>query len=579
MSANQRPVMGPPETPSRVMQQSPGLFPSLQLSPDMLYAHQFSGPATVPVYSDQRLFWDPSNVGFEAQSLPQQYPDPFQFSPSGLSSSFASSSTVVPSFAPQVTLLEEQPYDLPVMRPLAGYSHANGSTFPAPFTTSPRLPAPQAENPSMFLSSPARRFGATDYYSNMFAHNPALERPAYAHQIEESRREQETKRLRKGDMKQPSITRSVMEALRRPVSPRRDNRPGLKRSLTHTGVRGERTLNLQTQNIVGSRNSPITLDQNRPNRPGRSSPLKTNPDPISRTLSTSRNSNTKRGSLSLAIDEDGVAKMILTENSRDIDMGGISGSDAGSFDETDLHILHSQDNSFAFPEDGDPSVQAHVGLSRHYSHAKTNSHSTMASANSATQSPYNGSVSSFSNTRGSDGHQGPRRKRPLLGPSIETDTLAEDGPFGNAQFALRAIIQDRSRSNSSQGDGTNQVHLHSSPPLQQSQYAMYNASPTTITDPDLATPSTDRESLTSNMSMRCVCNSSVLDGSVPMVQCDSCTKWLHSTCVGIDNRRILEPYMCIFCIQTPKRSGHAALRPSALPSAASPLAHKSKRHR
>ncbi|EXJ83647.1 hypothetical protein A1O1_07271 [Capronia coronata CBS 617.96] len=578
MSANQRPVMGPPETPSRVMQQSPGLFPNLQLSPDV-YAHQYFGPATAPVYPGQRVFWDPSNAAYEEQFLPQQYPDPFQFSPSALGSSFASSSTVVPSYAPHATLMEEQPYELPVMPHSTAYPHLNGPAFPAPFTTSPRLPPPHAENPNMFLSSPARRFGAVDQYSNGFAYNMVLERPAYAHQIEDSRREQEIKRLRLGDIQQPSITRSVMEALRRPVSPRRDTRPGLKRSLTHTGVRSERTSRPQTQTTTGGRNSPMTLDQRRPHRPGRSSPLKTNPDPISRTLSTSRNSNAKRGSLSLAIDKDGVAKMIVRDDSHDMDMGGVSSSEPGSFDETDFPVLHSQDNSFGFPDDGQLSFQTQVGLRRSYSHSKTSSHSTVASVNSAIQSSCNGSASSFSNTRGSEGHQGGRRKRPLLGSGLEPDTVIEDQPLGNAQLALRAIIQDRSRSTSTQGDGANPGHIHSSPPLQQGHYAMYNASPTTITDPDLATPSSDREGFASSMSMRCVCNSSILDGSVPIVRCDSCTKWLHSTCVGIDNRRLPEQYTCVYCLQTPKRPGPPSLRPSAFPSTASPLAHKSRRHR
>jgi hypothetical protein len=101
---------------------------------------------------------------------------------------------------------------------------------------------------------------------------------------------------------------------------------------------------------------------------------------------------------------------------------------------------------------------------------------------------------------------------------MEDDILMEDTPApGNAQAALRAIIEDRSRSTSGPDLGL-QHQLHSSPPMTQGQYGMFNGSPTTITDPELATPSTDRDSLASNMSTRCVCNSSVLDGTVPVVQ-------------------------------------------------------------
>lgn len=504
--------MGPPETPSRVMQQSPSLFPSLQLSPDM-YAHQFSaGPATAPIYPNERLFWDPANIDFNDPSL-QQYQDPFQFSSAGLSTSFASSSTVVPSFSPQVSIPEDQPYDLPTMPRSASYSHINGSAFPAPFQTSPRMLPPQMENPSMFLSSPARRFGTADQFPSRFTQNLGPERPAYAHQIEESRREQELKR-RRSDIKQPSITRSVMEALRRPISPKKDNRPGLQRSLTHTGIRNDRGLSLQTPNTRGGKNSPAPLDQNRHHRPGRSSPLKSNADPISRTLSASRNTNTKRSSLSLAIDENGVAKTVITKNHQEMDLDATSASDTESFDDQDFHMLRSQGNSFAFPGTENHS---HAEPDRPYGHSKTSSHSTMASASSTKQSSYQGSTSSLTNTRGSDAPH-VRRKRPVLGSTIENDTLMEDEPTGNAQYALRAILQDRSRSTSSQGDSSNQTLLQSSPPLQQGPYALYNLSPTTITDPDLATPSTDRESLASNMGTRCLCHSSAPDGLVPMVQ-------------------------------------------------------------
>lgn len=506
--------MGPPETPNRLMQQSPGLFPTLQLSPDM-YAHQFpTGPLTAPVYPNQRFFWDPSTVDFDDPTLPQQYQDPYQFSPSGLSSSFASSSTVVPSFPTQVALPEEQPYDLPMMPRSSSFSQMEVPAFPASFTTSPRMPQHPVENPSMFLSSPARRFGTGDEFPNRYMQATVPERPAYAHQIEDSRREQELKRLRKSDIKQPSITRSVMEALRRPVSPKKDSRPGLKRSLTHTGVRNDRGLKLQTQSFAGGRKSPVSFEPIRHHRPGRSSPLKSTVDPVSRTLATNSTMRAKRGSLSLAIDENGVAKTILSEEIHDMAIEDGSASDLESVDEHDFNMLHSQPNSFAFPENGD---LAHGRSSRTYGHSKTSSYSTMASISSIKQPSYQSSASSLTNTRGSDGQQG-RRKRPVLGSTLEDDILLEDEPTGNAQYALRAIIQDRSRSASSQGDHTNMTQLHSSPPLLQSQYTLYNVSPTTITDPDLATPSTDRESLVSNMSLRCPCNSSVVDGTLPMIQ-------------------------------------------------------------
>jgi hypothetical protein len=506
MGSNQRQPMGPPETPNRYVQQSPGLFPTLQLSPDMFGNQMSAGPATAPIYPNQRLFWDPSTTTFQDPTFGQPFQDPFQYSPVMPNTPFASSSTIMPSYTAQQPVPQEQPYDLPALPRAVSYTHMDTSAFPAPFTTSPRVPAPQMENPSMFLSSPARRFGTADHLSNGFAQPRAPERPAYAHQMEESKREEEMKRLRRTEVRKPSITRSVMEALRRPVSPMKDSRPGLKRSLTHTGARSDRGLKVST---LGGRNSPAPAEQTR-NRGGRSSPLKTTIDPISRTVSTSRRS--KRSSLSLSIDENGVAKTIMTKVPDMMDVDEDSDSQSESSEDDAYKYIHSQSNSFAYGGDDD---LAQSRNQRQYGHSKNSSRSTMASYGSGRQSSYQSSQSSAPNTRGSDHQQG-RKKRPVLGNSLHGDTLMEEEPSGNAQSALRAIIQDRSRSTSSQGDSN---QLHSSPPLQQGQYAMYNnVSPTTITDPDLATPSTDRDSVPGGMTVRCLCKSSSPGVSVPMIQ-------------------------------------------------------------
>lgn len=151
-----RPAMGPPETPSRVMHPSPNMFPTLQFSPDMLSNSPF-GPATAPIYPQQRLFWDPSFASVDTVPAPQQYQDPFAMGHNDFSDSFASTSTIVPPFDPNAYLPPQQPYaPPPVSRPMIS-SYVDGVAFPAPFHTSPRAPPPRDDNPSMFLSSPARR--------------------------------------------------------------------------------------------------------------------------------------------------------------------------------------------------------------------------------------------------------------------------------------------------------------------------------------------------------------------------------------------------------------------------------------
>jgi hypothetical protein len=187
---------------------------------------------------------------------------------------------------------------------------------------------------------------------------------------------------------------------------------------------------------------------------------------------------------------------------------------------------------------------------------------------------------------------------------IDRSFLDEDSEDerGDAQHALRAVLKDRPRSISIQAGLLKRqsgppAEFHSSPPVQDNRYGVFNASPTTITDPDLATPSTDRESYASNNSTRCICNSpspngqymiqwyvvclsTVKSASRLTIDSESCSKWLHTNCVGIDARQIPTVYICVYCAQTPMRHGRirepsraAALAP------ASPLAHKSNRHR
>jgi hypothetical protein len=394
-------------------------------------------------------------MGMDDPSGLPPYQDPFAVSQPDFSTSFNSSSTIVPSYIPN-SVPQQQTYDLP---PAVPSTFVDGSAYPAPFTTSPRAPPPREDNPSMFLSSPARRFGNDQKPAYPVARN-VREVPAYHHQLEESRREQEAKRSKKGEPRQPSITRSVMEALRRPVSPVKKDRPGLRRSLTHSGVgsrgparQGHVSFLDSVSNASGSTNR---------SKNGRVSPLKSMMD------------RQKRTSLSLAIDENGVARTVVAKvpEEDEMELDSDSSSSVSSRDEDDFHDLRSQPNSFAFDDD------------RRYGQGHSKS-SSLASHSSAWQSSRTSSNSSRPNRA---------RKVGILDPMSESDAHSNSG---DAQQALRAIIEDRSRSG---GD-----HFDSSPPVPHAQFSAFNASPTTITDPDLATPSTDRGSQASHGSTRCIC--------------------------------------------------------------------------
>jgi hypothetical protein len=95
----------------------------------------------------------------------------------------------------------------------------------------------------------------------------------------------------------------------------------------------------------------------------------------------------------------------------------------------------------------------------------------------------------------------------------------------------------------------------------------FNGSPSTE---GLTTPSTDRSSLSTD-STRCVCHGT--DEGQPMVQCESCNKWLHMGCLGLKPSTLPPVYVCVFCTgQTPLVRGGRVRGPVPFDS---PLTHKS----
>lgn len=58
-----------------------------------------------------------------------------------------------------------------------------------------------------------------------------------------------------------------------------------------------------------------------------------------------------------------------------------------------------------------------------------------------------------------------------------------------------------------------------------------------------------------------------------MVQCESCTKWLHMGCLGLKPSTLPPVYICVFCTgQTPLARGGRIRGPVPFDS---PLTHKS----
>ncbi|KAH6644587.1 hypothetical protein C7974DRAFT_23746 [Boeremia exigua] len=164
--------------------------------------------------------------------------------------------------------------------------------------------------------------------------------------------------------------------------------------------------------------------------------------------------------------------------------------------------------------------------------------------------------------------------------AISHDVLP-DSP-GDALGALKKVVGSRQARIERASQNTLQAHNHrwaqastdsgtASTPHGHGRYDPFNntfsGSPSTE---GLTTPSTDRSSL-STESTRCVCHGT--DEVQPMVQCESCEKWLHMSCLGMRPSSLPTVYICVFCTgQTPLARG-ARVRGS-IPFD-SPLTHKS----
>ncbi|PLN86659.1 hypothetical protein BDW42DRAFT_158252 [Aspergillus taichungensis] len=588
------------ETPSRLMGASPRLFGDLQASSDPFHLGTVD-PSVSPFYPQQRLFWDHDFEQPESHfGLPDHHSSVFDAHPTGTLS--ANTHAVHDSQIPQLPDIGTT-MELPDFQSgLYGISSApttDAALFPAPFSTSPRIPVTKAEDPAMFLSSPARRFGGPQPTpeKRLFSRPPI--RQPYHHQTEESKREE----LRRVQYAHHSLL-GFDEEDEEDYTPRQPQpiRPGLTRSLTHTAATSRRPL---SSGMMASTNGI----HKSPSKRGRSSPIKPTGQPLSRASSTA-SVPTRSQSVVLRIGRDGRAKTEmqtvpesstgLTDPVTGMDLdGSTTESEYDSAEYLDHSLFPSRNTSFAFSDAG-RSMLAHSDCGSR-PHSK-GSYTSAASSQS-------GRVSPWSNSRGLarrptyhstiEDWKRTTPKRQVVNPDLSYRSASSavmplpesEEDDGDAQHALRKVLRQRQVSRPhTVGYGSRMTrappslaHLRSSPPrfgaeLDLNACPPNPSSPTTMTDPDLATPTTDRFSNPSS-GTRCICNS-MDNGGHLMIQCESCSHWLHTKCVGLERSNLPSSYVCVFCAQTPTRRNRIRVPVGPVGHApASPLAHKSFRFR
>ncbi|KAL4956031.1 hypothetical protein BDW69DRAFT_182016 [Aspergillus filifer] len=577
------------ETPSRVMGTSPRLFGDLQSSPDPFQLGTIN-PSGSPFFPQQKLFWDhgldrPADLGISGGQGNL-------FDSANADAINANSTNGQDSHIPQLPHIDgsmELPEFNSALYGLSTGAPTDAALFPAPFSTSPRLPLPKADDPALFLSSPARRFGGPQPTpeKRLFPR----QRQPYHHQTEEFRREE----LRRAQGVNPHVSEYEEDDDYTP----RQTRPGLTRSFTFNAVTRPGS-NGTMSSASGIRKSPSK---------GRASPIKSMRGALPRSNSLASGLPRRSQSVVLKIGKDGRAKAEmqpvleastgLTDPIGGMDLDGSATESEYDSAEFPEYPPSSRNPSFAFSDAGRPVI------------ARSDSGSRPPSMGSYTSS-HSGRVSPWATApRGparrpalkatlDDWKRTPKRQSAMLHSDLSfssavsnSGTIADvEEDAGDAQHALRKVLQDKGRIPRSQtvasfGSRSNRslqslAQLQSSPPRfgaeLDSDSREANTSPTTITDPDLATPCTDRYSNPSN-GTRCICNS-LDNGGHLMIQCESCSHWLHTKCVGLERSNLPSIYVCLFCAQTPSRKNRARVPVSTVGHApTSPLAHKSYRFR
>ncbi|TID17783.1 hypothetical protein E6O75_ATG10428 [Venturia nashicola] len=407
-------------------------------------------------------------------------------------------------------------------------------------------------------------------------------RQPYEHQMRESSREKEIAATKRS--KAPIRSSSGSSSIALP----NNGRPNLQRSNTDSGVRRANNRSVDSRRSMQAA-EPIVR---------RSSPLKRNS-----LLSLQAIPEVQaKPKMRLVVDENGRARTetvdSLEEEEEPLDSRKSLGLWMDDDDDSDEDaMLISQRNSFAYSSDQlrrRPSKHARTvsDPDRFDPIKRPVSSASMASLTTRLEATPIGKRSSSSSNY--------LRARPgsfagtLSAENIRAlqESAVDEEPT-DAQGALRKLMEGRRRKDQNHPrvllNAHNQRWPQASTNTMQEQHDPYNGNtfPNSTLSPTsddssafVPTPSTSR-STHSDDSTRCVCNNEASEETM-FIQCESCTKWLHVRCVGLNQHSLPPVYVCIFCTgSTPVARGgrvREPLRREAL-GRDSPLGYKSGNYR
>ena len=530
------------------VEESPLHFQNLQFSPDG-FTFPASGPATAPVYPQHKLFWDPEQ-NIDPMSMDLSMDDSFTDVGLGLQRQlqpFMSEHTLSAGNQLSHHLAQENESsgnlniaDFSTPRHSMALNQTNISPSTAIMTqgSSRGKFAATAVNPSLLFSSPNRPSRS----SNQTVQDDVLK--PYAHQLQDAEIEKElrnkkTKRKRGVEVESPAVKAATL-ALREAEEE--------SSQYSSDGV---------VPGTLGGPVRPPSQHSRRSHRHSKNSLIRKSSQ-HKRNGSDPLRQQSKRASITLSIDASGRASTQTSfvddrtndrpKSRMEVDSESESSVTTASSDSTE--IVFSQPSSFTYPIDRKkrpksthflPGSSSHSQKSSYSSNFSSNRKESLSTPSETSHLPINRRVAREGQAQV---HFNPEASfiGGLLRPDeseVETGVNTQDDD-GNAQTELKKVLLRRSshKSSNEHQASTQRRNFAESRPLQTNTGPLHdpfsnymsttpsrlsiseapkNISPTTITDPDLATPSTGQNSAGSNGTTRCICNGTESDGQL-MVQ-------------------------------------------------------------
>ena len=497
-------------------EESPQQFPALQFSPEG-FGFPVSGPATAPVYPQHKLFWD-ADQGTDTMNI--DFPMDDTFTAFGIGIQKSSDPFIsTPDHTNGIQFPTSPAFNLITtshdsIEKLTSSSHAES---PSRTVTSARGKfAGNVVNPSLLFSSPGRAAGIAPMPVASQAIEDETLRP-YAHQLRDAQVELDMQLARKPKRKRVAEI-DDSPAVKAALVTLRDDQAGVERDHIDDIIEAKAIARSRSRNSYG---------QARERKEIGSRSLQKR-----RSRSRLHDSQRKRSSVTLTIDASGRAKTVVADDTRKTARSAKQADSDSESSESDsssssAEMVTSQPQSFALPSQRYKQPKLGRFFNDPKSHSQRSSYaSTLGSASTA---------KAFSTQRTSSNLQKSHSSQTFVSADraeveSEAETIIDtDDDRGDAQSELKKVLQSRSQNKTgkqamrpqsrddytgqrraypSQGRSLHPYHTTGShtPGHHRYQDPYSNISPTTITDPDLSTPSTGRDSNSSNDSTRCVCH-------------------------------------------------------------------------